>query len=196
MLKWRFGAVEWGVSLLFPAAVLVMLTLGDARFTLLCLLASLIHEGGHFLAMLALRDPPSRVIFGVFGARVERCRTSTAGYGARAIVSLCGPLANLLCAAVLYPCVGHADAVLIHALLGTFHLLPVSGLDGGEAVRSMLCCRYSPSVAARLLTVLSVAVLLPMATLGFLVLLKTGYNASLLVLAVYLIMLLIFKEND
>ena len=182
--------------MLFPATVLVMLTLGDARFTLLCLLASLLHESGHFIAMWALGDPPARVIFGIFGARVERRRLSAAGYGARAIVSLCGPLANLLCAAVLYPRVGHADAVLIHALLGTFHLLPAAGLDGGEAVKSLLCRRCSPATADRLVTVLSVAVLLPMATAGFFVLLKTGYNASLLILAVYLILLLIFKEND
>ena len=196
MLKWRIGSVEWGISLLFPAAIVAMLSLGDARFTMQCLLASLLHEGGHFLAMLLLGDRPSRVVLGVFGARVERRRAAAVGYGVQAIVSLSGPLANLLCAMILYRRLGHAEVVLIHALLGTFHLLPVAGLDGGEAVHALLCRRFSPHTAHTVSLALSVVVLLPLSVLGFWLLLQTRYNASLLILTIYLIILLIFKEND
>ena len=41
----------------------------------------------------------------------------------------------------------------------------------------------------------SAMALFPLAVAGFYVLLQTGYNASLLVLAAYLILLLIFKEK-
>lgn len=195
MIRLRLWGVDVHISLWFPAAVIVMLSLGDSGFALQCLLASLLHEGGHFFAMAAVKEHPARLCFGVFGARVERRPDSAVGYGGRALVSLMGPLTNLLCAAVLFLIGGLTEGVLIHLSLGLFNLLPVLSLDGGEAAYSLLCRWLSEARAHTVLLILSAVVLMPLSVLGFFLLLTTGYNFTLLVLAVYLILLLIFKEK-
>ncbi len=195
MLKWRIWDVECQVSLLFPAAVIVMLTFDDTNLTLQCLLASFIHEWGHFFAMAAVGERPARLCMGVFGIRVERSRECRLTYGKMAFVSAAGPLMNGLCGAVLYVTAGLTEGVLIHGALAVFNLLPIAGLDGGEALYSVLCRYFSENKAHTASLVLSAVVLLPLAAVGFYLLLVTGYNFSLLVLCLYLILLLIFKEK-
>lgn len=183
------------MSLWFPAVLVVLLTWDSTPLGLLCLLASAVHECGHFLAMLAVDDRPARLCFGAFGVRVERHPESAVGYGRQAFISLAGPGANLLCGAGLWLIGGISDGVWVHMILGSFHLLPILSLDGGEALYSLLCRRLSEQRAHGVVLAISVAVLLPLAVLGFWLLLDTGYNFSLLLLAGYLISLLIFKEK-
>lgn len=195
MLRWRLWSVDCCMSLWFPAVLVVLLTLDSTPLGLLCLLASAVHECGHFLAMLVVDDRPARLCFGAFGVRVERHPESVIGYGKQALVSMAGPGANLLCGVALWLVTGVSDGVLVHMILGSFHLLPILSLDGGEALYSLLCCRISEQRAHGIVLIISVAVLLPLAVLGFWLLLDTGYNFSLLLLTGYLISLLIFKEK-
>lgn len=195
MLEWRVGGIRCRMSLWFPAAIIALLTWDGSTLSVLCLLASFLHECGHFLAMMLAGDRPSRICFGVFGVRVERDRDSAVGYGKRAVVSVSGPLMNLLCGLVLFALVGLTEGALVHFVLAGFNLLPILSLDGGEAVYSLLCRRLPEQTAHGISLILSVLLLLPLAVLGFLLLFATGYNFSLLVLALYLITLLIFKEK-
>ncbi len=193
MLEWQWRGITLRLSLLFPAAVIAMLSFDTTGMAALCLWAALLHEGGHAAAMLAVGDCPSRVCFGVFGVRVERS-TRPLGYGRCAAVSLAGPLVNAVCCGLLWRW-GQPQAALIHGVLAGFHLLPVSALDGGEAVYALLCLKMEEQRAHRVLLWASAMVLLPLSAAGFYLLLQTGYNFSLLLLAGYLILLLIFKEK-
>ena len=58
MLEWRLCGVRFRLSLLFPALVTALLMCQPKGLALSCLLASLIHEGGHLLAMMAVGVPP------------------------------------------------------------------------------------------------------------------------------------------
>ena len=58
MLEWRWGGVRYRISLLFPALITALLLCQLNGLTVSCLLASIIHEGGHLLAMLAMGIPP------------------------------------------------------------------------------------------------------------------------------------------
>ena len=53
MLEVRIGGVVCRFSLLFPAMVAVAVTLDPSVFSLWCLAASLMHEMGHLIALLA-----------------------------------------------------------------------------------------------------------------------------------------------
>ena len=194
MLEWKWWGIHFCISRWFPAAVIAMLTFDETTLAAQCLLASFVHEGGHFLAMAAVGDRPARLCFGVFGMRVERRPDSSLGYGRAALVSVAGPVANLLCCVVLWLW-GSAEAAFIHGVLATFHLLPVLSLDGGEALYSLCCLVSTEHRAHTVMLIVSAVVLFPLSALGFYVLLQTGYNFSLLLLAVYLIALLIFKEK-
>ena len=195
MLELTLFHIRVRIGLWFPAMVIVMLSLGDAAFSLQCLVASFLHECGHFIAMLCLNDRPSRVYFGAFGVRVERAREEQTGYRSQALISLAGPCTNLLCAAVLYAANGLTSMMLIHAVLGGFNLLPVTGMDGGEALYRLLCLFACENTAHKVCLFLSILILLPLAALGFYVLLHTRGNPSLRILSTYLILLLIFKEK-
>lgn len=193
MIRFRVAGLSIRISFWFPVMIMAMLGWGDETFTLQCLAASLLHECGHFAVMLAVHDTPKQVCFGVFGVRVERNERSVTGYFSQAAVSVAGPLANLLCAICLYTYCGVCDGMWIHVALGLFNLLPVEGLDGGEGLYRLLCPIWDENRAHRFVRWLSVSLLLPLTTLGFVLLFRNGGNVSLLILSFYLIFLLIFK---
>ena len=183
MLEWRLYDIQFRLSFLFPATVIVLLSLDANGTAVMCLLAALIHELGHITMMLCLRDRPQSVTLGAFGMRMERRAMQRLGYGALCAVSLAGPLVNVACALVLT-----GEAAIVHAVTATIQLLPVVSLDGGEALYSLLCTRLSEARAAKILYICSLTVILPLSVLGVFVFLRNGYNFTLLLLCFYLIL--------
>lgn len=194
MLERTFNGITFRLSLLFPAAVIVLMSLDNGNFTLLCLLASVLHEVGHILAMLIVHDHPRRVTMGIFGICVERDQECYLSYRATAVVSLAGPLVNVFCFTVFW-CLGQPIAAVIHAGLALFNLLPITSLDGGEALYALLCLRMAEHRASRILHVVSLAVIFPIAVVGFWLLLSETHNFTLLIMSAYLLLLLFFKEK-
>lgn len=194
MLEWRWMDIQFRLSLWFPASVIVMLSLDRSGLTAICLLASIAHEMGHFLAMLVFHDTPSCITLSFFGMRVERRPTQRLSYPALCAVSLCGPVVNVLCCVLLW-CSGTRDAALIHGVLAAFHLLPVMSLDGGEALYELLCCRLTEERADRILLICSAITLCPLTALGFWLLFSGGYNFTLLAVSAYLILRMFLREG-
>lgn len=184
-LEGRLGAVRWRVSLLFPALVTVLLLCQPEGLALSCLLASLIHEGGHLLAMLLAGCPPESCTVGAFGARIVTDGRRMPGYGRQIAISLAGPGINLLAAAGLWAA-GCPRAAAVHGVLGVFNLLPAAALDGGQVLRCLLCLRVAPERAERVLRAVSAAVLLPLAAGALYLVLSGRGNGSLLIVCLYL----------
>jgi stage IV sporulation protein FB len=84
---------------------------------------------------------------------------------------------------------------LPHFALGVFNLLPVMSLDGGHLLAIILDKRFSPRTVAITLKVTTFVFLLPLMTAGLYVLLNSGYNYSLLIISIYLIVLLFLKNR-
>lgn len=185
MFSIQYGGTRWSLGVPFLLLLTLLLTLDQSGTALLCLLASFLHEGGHVAALLAMGRPPREVAVGACGIRlvphprpIEPMRQAT--------VLLAGPLVNLVSAALfaVFRCV--PAAVAAHAVLGVFNLLPIEALDGGQ----LLAC-FLP---ARTVRWISVAVLLPLATLGFVLLLQYS-NPSLLLVCIYLVVRLFSHER-
>lgn len=196
MVELRIGGVLCRFSLLFPAMVAVVVTLDPTVLSLWCLVASLMHETGHFVALLALDCKPRRVTLGLFGLRVEQDPARRLSYRQNALVSLAGPAVNLVSFCILSGFHQNGAAALVHLTLGVFNLLPIEPLDGGQALYCLLACRMEEGRARRWILRISVAVLLPLATAGFFVLVMSGYNVTLLAVSLYLGLLLLFKEKE
>ena len=109
------------------------------------------------------------------------------------LITMGGVAVNFLFALLLYP-VGTKFA-LPHLALGVFNLLPVMSLDGGHLLKIMMDKRFSPRITAITLKVTTFVVLLPLMTAGLYVLLNSGYNYSLLIISIYLIVLLFLKNR-
>ncbi len=186
---------ELRVGLLFPAMVLWLCLYGSGRMAGLCLAASLWHECGHLAALYAVKLRPDAVCLGGFGMRILLPRQTRISYPRQAAVALAGPVLSGLSAGVL--CALHRpEAAAVNGALCVLNLLPIRPLDGGQALLSGLRRRLAPETADRILAGTSAAVLLPLTACAVWLLCTEGYNASLLFVCLYLILLLLFQNKD
>lgn len=156
------------------------------------LLAVAVHETGHILAAKLCGMQIKSVTFGALGIHMAG-ETASVGDFRRAVVSLAGPFANLLSFLLLCRC--------------RVPILPCSSRCSRStccppyrwtaAPRFTVCCAapFSEKTAERTITVSSVLLALTLGTLGFSVLISTGYNFTLLFLAVYILFYLILKQR-
>lgn len=193
MLEWRIGGVRCRLSLLFPALITALLMWQPDGLAVSCLLASLIHEGGHLAAMLAVGVPPQRCTLGAFGMRID-LRNTLISYSSHIAISLAGPLANGLAAIVLF-CLHSVSAAAVHLLLAGVNLLPAAALDGGELLRYGLCLLGLERLADSLLRFTSALVLLPLAAVSIWLFIRVG-NPTLLIVSGYLVALIIFSKKN
>ena len=124
---------------LLSAAVLALLWLVCAsseppRVVASLLISVLLHEAGHVIAIRLARLPLRGVLLLPFGAMLDT-GTRLCSYPAECAVYLSGPMASFICAAVA---AFGADAEMLSLGLGCFNLIPLPGLDGAGALRSLL----------------------------------------------------------
>ena len=192
MFEWRWGGIRCRVSLLFPALVTALLLCQPDGLAVTCLLASLIHECGHLLAMLAVGVPPQNCTLGAFGMRMDLGRRLL-NYKKNLFISLAGPLANGVTAWVLWMA-GRPTAAVVHLTLAMLNLLPAAALDGGELLRCGLCLLGLEVLATPLLRLTSALVLLPLAAASLWLCLRGG-NPTLLIVGGYLTALVFFSDK-
>ncbi len=73
--------------------------------------------------------------------------------------------------------------------------MPVSTLDGGQAINIILNKFISEEKSVIILNILTVIFAIPIFTLGIIVLFNTGYNFSFLLLGVYLFLTPIYNRK-
>lgn len=193
MFEFQAFGVRWRFSLLFPAMLTALLLWRPDGLAVPCVLASLIHEGGHLLAMLWLGVPPQDFTLSAFGARMK-LGDRTLGYRKNLVISLSGPLANGLSALIFVLC-GRPMLTFVHILLAGVNLLPAMGLDGGEVLRCALCLMGWEQCSATVLRCTSTLVLLLITAGGTYILLQPDGNSSLLVIGLYLATLVFFADK-
>lgn len=186
------------VSFLFVAAFTFLLFADSTGAAVAGLVAAAVHELGHLMIMALFHCVPQQVRCGVFGVDIVKRSDVRRGYGKEALISLAGPAVNLVTAGIL---------ALVHnplfdgflaanLLLAGVNLLPIESLDGGQALYAVLCLRFKEQTAAAAVRAVSFAALIPLAAAGFLLLLRSHYNFSLLFLSLYLMFFLVFKKGD
>ena len=136
VLTLRFG---------FFAVLAVLLTLDGGVHVLPALLAVAVHETGHILAAKLCGMQIKSVTFGALGIHMAG-ETASVGDFRRAVVSLAGPLANLLSFLLLLPLPRAYPAVQL--TLFAFHVLPAVPLDGGTALYCLLRGTFSEKTAS------------------------------------------------
>ena len=117
----------------FPVLAL-MLLLFPVRFLVGVLLAALIHELGHLLALKIAGGRVLSIRLRSFGARIEAAPMSP---GRTALCALAGPAAGAL---TIFAYKTFPELALAGLVQTVFNLLPVYPLDGGRALRN-ICCK-------------------------------------------------------
>ena len=195
MIKCSVCGVPVRISPLIGVTLTVLLYVDNGTLPLFCLAASFLHELGHLVMVATLRHPPSRVTIGLWGIRIERKKETAMSYTTCAAVSLAGPLVNLLCAALLYAVGSHEILIQVPVLTGCLHLLPIETLDGGQALKNLLCLCCSEITADRAVFILSICLLVPITALGLYLFFYSGYNFTLPALCFYLILEMFFSRK-
>lgn len=192
------------INLFFCAALALVLLLDPTGTVCWCVAAAALHELGHLAAMALLGYEPCDIRLTAFGIRLERKDGMTHQYWKDFLVSISGPLTNVLSFSLLLaigrltpPAVWEAVRVpaYTHLAIGAFNLLPVEPLDGGQAVSAVLHRLFEVSRADIVMNCVTFFFLLPLCAAGFFVLLRSSGNYSLLLLAVYLTAMFILKER-
>lgn len=112
----------------------LMVLLFPMRFLLGVLLAALLHEAGHILAVRLTGGSICAIRLHAFGARIE---APPMEYGRAALCAIAGPAAGAL---TLLAWRWYPELALAGLVQTLFNLLPIYPLDGGSAVRN-ICCK-------------------------------------------------------
>ncbi len=193
MIKIYIGRIEYRISLLFPATLVVLLSIDNTGIPAWCIAASAMHEAGHFVAMYAFGYRPHLVRIGFFGISVHHCEELS---GSKAVlIALAGPAMNMISFAVLFSISWWTTPALVHLIMAVFNLMPIEALDGGQALYYFLAELKGVEKAERICFIVSLLLLMPLASVGFFLLLKNGYNFTLLGISIYLGLLLILKRR-
>lgn len=185
------------VSFLFVAMLALFLFEDKSGIAVPAFLAAMLHEGGHAAMMRLYGTTLSQVRFTPFGIDMVKAGNTDRSYRRDAAISFAGPVVNiavaLICTAFHFE--GLTYFISANWVFAVFNLLPIEPLDGGQALYSLLCIKWNTDQAARVVSVVSFAVLTPLAVLGFVTLFHSPGNYSLLLVCAYLMALLILKKG-
>ena len=126
----------------FVALVCLLFYISPLRVFLPFLTMALLHELGHLAALAMLGVEVKRIRLGALGTTIE---TGALPPVQEIVCALAGPAVNLLCFWALKE--RFFGAALFSLLFGCYNLLPVYPLDGGRALRALLCLWLPARVA-------------------------------------------------
>lgn len=189
------------VQFWFMAFITLSLFLDKSGVAGIGLLAVVFHESGHLLMMSALKIPPECISMNLFGLEIQQKKSYKRSYRQDAMIAIAGPVSNLIFFALCWS--GYyitsslylANLGAANLLLAILNGLPVGPLDGGQALYALLCSKYRAETCEKIVNIVSFFVILPIALMGFLVLLRSRYNFSLLIVSGYLMLMLLLKKG-
>lgn len=195
----------WGlrveVSYPLAAAMALILIYDTSMSAAVCLAAVTAHEGGHLLMLYRFGSFPKTIRLTLFDIAIVDSGKALRSPSRELAVTLAGIVSNLIfgfvsLAAGRLTGNGILDSfAAANFSLAAFNSLPAQSLDGGQALLLLLCRKLSPDRAFLILDIISLVVLIPCAVFGFLVLLRSRWNFSLLVTSMYLIALVLLRRS-
>lgn len=181
----------------FLALLALLFTLDHSGIAPVGLFCAAIHESAHLAVMGAVGEAPQEMRFTPFGIDIIKSAGVNRSYRHDILVSLSGPFANLMAAAICFLFFRLRFPLFLAAnlLLFALNILPIVPLDGGQALISFFCMHVEPEKAVKIVSVVSFCVLVPLAAAGFYILLRYRWNFTLLFVSCYLMALLLMKKE-
>lgn len=184
------------------AAMTAAALVDNSQSVVLCFIAAILHECGHLFVMGHYGIRPRELKMSLFDIAIIAPQKQLCTPRQGIIIDLAGVTVNAICAIILLavyfllPQTWILTAATSHIMLFVFNSLPIMSLDGGHALTLMLSVHCGEEKAEKIVTVISIVLLVPLSVLGFLWLLQSKYNFTLLLSGLYLIVLLLKKCNS
>lgn len=187
-----------------PAIFVLFLifTLIDGVFYVLIIyLCAALHEGAHIFAAKLSGCEIERLRVLAIGADIKLKNTNTISYKKEFFIAISGPLINL-CLVIIMICIQLIFGIsplfqlftFCNAILFFINILPIMPLDGGRALYSLLLLKVNIVKAANISDFVSLFTVIPILASGLYILYITGYNFSLLVISIYLLVIFVIKN--
>lgn len=189
------------ISMWFFAVVCMLLLLDSEGILRWCILAAILHECGHVVAMRLLRWPGCRIRLTGLGIRLLQTEKAAVSYWSEGVAAAAGPAVNVgvgLLLVLIRGCIIQTvPEGLIQAQfsLGLFNLLPVEPMDGGRILRAILHMYLSDGVAEQIADAVTFIVLFPLTAGLFVSLFRQRLNFSLLAAVLYLVIFFVQKRR-
>lgn len=196
-MKFKLLGSEIYISFLFVAVISLMLATDKTGLALPTLFAVSLHEIGHLLAMWIVGTPPKSIR--LIPASVQITRSISSRYKNDIIVALSGPLVNFalfLTLYINYLIFGNEGILyysLINLIVGLFNLLPVTGLDGGTVLFSVIAKKRDINKAMLTLRIISLCLGAVCLFLAITLTLRGKLNVSVYIISVYLFLSVLIK---
>ncbi len=196
-MKFKLFGTEIYVSFLFASVISLMLAFDKTGLAVPTLFAVTCHETGHLFAMWLLEKSPKSIR--LIPASVQITRNFSCSYKNDIIVALMGPAVNLLLFVIFYInySIFKNNGVLCYAfinlIIALFNLLPVTGLDGGTVLFSIVAKRGDINKAMLTLRIITLILAAITLFLAITLTLRGKLNISMYIAAIYLFMSVIIK---
>ncbi len=184
------------ISPLVLPTFLITLFLGVHKPYLLAFFTALFHETGHLLACSREKVSIRFIRLEPFGISFMLKEDFFKSTGAEIKVSLAGPFINFLVGGffLFFKDKGMFLAVS-NFFMGVFNLIPCLPLDGGRVLKSVLCEKYGYLRGYKITLFISRIISFFLVGLGLYLVIKTGFNFSLIIIGGFLFFSL-FKEKN
>lgn len=192
-MHFNFFGISVNLSFTFFALIIFVTATNNTTEILPCFLCSLFHECGHFAALIFLGEKNIVMNIGFFGGEIKRLDGIKTNYKKECVVHLAGPFINIILA-VISRLFLFSELFSINASIGIFNLLPISCLDGGRALNSLLSAHLSERTSSIISNVISYCICIPLILLSVILLINNKGNLQLTLILVYILFLLIAKK--
>lgn len=200
-MKFKAFGVECEIKFLFVALIAFVSAVDTTLNILLTLIASLLHECGHLAAMMFMRNPPQKVVFELGGINIINQSKTCFSLNEEIIIALSGPFINLILiflSCFVYTFLKNEKLLTfasVNIILMVFNLLPIKSLDGGRALFFLLAKNYDISFCKYIVNFFSIFFIIITFAWGIYVFAFTGYNFSIIIIAIFLLISL-FNDKE
>ncbi len=183
---------KYSISPLFIMVLCSFILIDGTVFALYGAAFALIHESAHLLTLKIMGGGVNTLSLRGMGMRLE---TTFLSYPKEIATALAGPFINAVLCAVFF-CFTYFNfnkellfCAVSNLAIFCVNILPIYPLDGG---RALYCALALKTERAGIITkTVSVIFLLPLAVLSVIILIKSGFNLSLVIICIYLAVMLI-----
>ena len=180
------------VSASFWLLVLAAAIISPAQVIVSVLLAAALHECGHLAVLWIFRVPVEGLRLTALGAVLYANGARRLSYGRELLVTLAGPVANLLCALVAGVFAKSWTVLYVFAganiVLCAYNLLPILPLDGGRALYLVTAFFFGPMVGDAVTAVVGTVCALSLLVLGIYLSVVSGSGMFFLLAALSLLL--------
>lgn len=200
-MKIKLRSLSIIISIPLCCVMTAIILFDSSQTVILGCLSAIIHEVGHLIFMWRFNSFPKEIKISLFDIAIIDNKKYNRPLYQELLITLGGVIMNIIFGSiffVLYLVFKYNFFIILagaNILLLVYNILPVDTLDGGQALYLILSSKLSEKTTEHIMLIASLIILFPCTVLGFLLLLNSKYNFTLLLTSLYLVAVILLKQT-